>query len=71
MKQNYFKTICALLWLIVPMLFYPLQATAQETTLPDEAESVELAIPSLNLEDYTKIKFISIGLLSLAESGWR
>ncbi len=53
MKQNYFKTICALLWLIVPMLFYPLQATAQETTLPDEAESVELAISPLNLEEVT------------------
>lgn len=51
MKQNYFKTGCALLWLIVPMLFYPLQATAQEPILPDEAEPVELVTPVLDAEE--------------------
>lgn len=35
MKQNYFKRVCSLLWLVLPMLIMPLEVAAQEI-IPNE-----------------------------------
>lgn len=41
MKQNYFKRVCSLLWLVLPMLIMPLEVAAQEI-IPNEEVSESL-----------------------------
>ena len=42
MKQNYFKRVCSLLWLVLPMLIMPLEVAAQEI-IPNEEVTESLA----------------------------
>lgn len=42
MKQNYFKSVCSLLWLVLPMLIMPLEVAAQEI-IPNEEVAESLA----------------------------
>ena len=46
MKQNYFKRVCSLLWLVLPMLIMPLEVAAQEI-IPNEevTESLTFVAP--------------------------
>lgn len=46
MKQNYFKRVCSLLWLVLPMLIMPLEVAAQEIIPNEEVlESLTFVAP--------------------------
>ena len=50
MKQNYFKRVCSLLCLVVPMLILPLQAAAQGAIPSEEAESLAFVVQAEDVE---------------------
>ncbi|KGN88603.1 fibronectin type III domain-containing protein [Porphyromonas gulae] len=50
MKQNYFKRVCSLLCLVVPMLILPLQSAAQDAIPSEEAESLAFVVPAEDVE---------------------
>lgn len=66
MKQNYFKRVCSLLGLIIPIFIFPMQISAHEITPDCEAETISSIAP-VEVTEQTEISEIDALLISLQE----